>query len=325
MRRLAGLDALRGMAVAAVVAYHLGLAPSGFLGVDVFFVLSGFLISTILLRELDATGTVQLLRFSRRRLLRLYPALVVLVLGVLVVSLGTRRAVGNTASDALVALTYTGDVLPLHGLLDHVWTLGLEEQFYLLWPALIVLSATKERQLRRWPGALLVGALLAADLVHGRVGYLHVFVRAMGLPLGCAIAISPTWRARLARGGPVCLLALLVVMVVPLPPTVSTGWPVSVGAVLATPCVAWLSQAAPRLLGSAPLQWLGTRSYSLYLWHFPLVSLALNHAPAAVPHAARVGLALVASLIAAEASYAWVERPVLRWRDRPAPATVAAV
>jgi peptidoglycan/LPS O-acetylase OafA/YrhL len=318
-RKWPALDGLRGIAVTAVVAYHLELAKSGFLGVDVFFVLSGFLITGLVAQEFGRTDNVNLPRFYLRRSLRLYPALVGVVLFCLGVAVVTRREVTATVHDGVAALLYVGNLVSLHGLLDHVWTLALEEQFYLLWPLLLALALRSSRRWRFVPAASLVGLLLVADLLTGQNGSLHTYVRAMGLPLGCVLALSSdrTFR-RFSKMGPVALAGLLVALLLPLPAWLSTGWPLSIGALLAMPVVPWLVLRPPRALVHPLVRWFGLRSYSLYLWHFPLTSLVQHHAPAPLSHPLRVAVGAGVSLAAAELSYRLIEQPVLRLRDKPA-------
>ena len=328
--RWLGLDGLRGFAVIAVVLYHAGLVAGGFLGVDVFFVLSGFLITSLLLREQERAGRIALRRFYLRRVIRLYPALIVVATFCVLVALAAQQAVSKTVHDALVAVGYLANLFSLpSGLLDHVWTLALEEQFYLLWPPLLIFAVRRKRPWRYLPALLLLLAILLADVIVGRGGVVHTYVRAMGLPLGCALALtSGSTRLRAAGAGGFALVGLAVLVFLPGPFWLTTGWPVSLGAVLAVPAVALLVTSSIPVFEWSVLRWFGLRSYSLYLWHFPLISLTLHHAPVAVPHVSRIPLAVVASLVAAEASYRLVEVPFLRLRDRrtaPTPGVVSPV
>ena len=316
-RRWPGLDGLRGCAVAAVVLYHLDLVQGGFQGVDVFFVLSGFLITRLVVAEYERTGRVALGRFYLRRSLRLYPALIVVSAFCVAVALAARRSLADTLHDAGVSVLYVANLFPLpSGLLDHTWTLALEEQFYLVWPPLLLLCL-RGRSTWRWlPAGSLVIVVLALDLAAGRDGALHSYVRAMGLPLGCALALARPWAVtRLARFGAPAAVGLLLAVLLPLPAALTTGWPASIGAFLAVPVVALLTLRPVALFTWQPLRWLGLRSYGLYLWHFPLLALARHHAPEAIPLSARLVAGLLASLIAAELSVRLVERPALRLRD----------
>lgn len=316
--RLRGLDGVRGIAVIAVVLFHAGVAPSGFTGVDVFFVLSGFLITGILRSEFSKTGHIRLRRFTARRLLRLYPALLVVCGFVLALGALSRRGVDDIAGDVLRSLTYTSNLFPMSsGLLGHTWTLSLEEQFYLVWPALLLLGLRFRGAWAWLPTAGILVAVLAVDLATGQSEAIHTYVRAMGLPLGCALAFASGRVLRLIGlaaivTAPVLVLAFLL----PLPAVLTTGWPISIGAVLAAPLVAAAATRRIAPLEWAPLRWFGLRSYSLYLWHLPLMSLMHHQAPDSIPLWLRLTVGVIASLIAAELSHRFVEQPVLRWRDR---------
>ncbi|GLI27950.1 acyltransferase [Agromyces rhizosphaerae] len=322
--RWRGLDGLRGVAVIAVVLFHAGLAPGGFLGVDVFFVLSGFLITRLLRNEYDRTGTIRLARFTARRLLRLYPALLAACTFVMTVALVTGRAVPELTRDVVVSLTYTSNLFAMQGgLLDHTWTLSLEEQFYLVWPALLLLALWSRAWWGWLPVVALIATILVLDLLPGAPPALHSYVRAMGLPLGCALAFAgPRTLAGIGRLAPIAAVGFVVAVFVPLPAALTTGWPISIGAVVAAPMVALLVSRTVPPAEWTPLRWFGLRSYSLYLWHLPIMSLALHHAPEGVPEWLRVVAGVAASLLVAEASYRWIEQPVLRLRDRRRPAPV---
>jgi peptidoglycan/LPS O-acetylase OafA/YrhL len=315
-RRLKGLDALRGIAVLAVVAFHVGVAPSGFLGVDIFFVLSGFLITSLVVGEFRRTGTVRLPQFYVRRALRLYPALLGVVVFVVAVAVVTHDAVRDNSQDAVATVLYVANLVHLHGLLDHAWTLALEEQFYLLWPALLLIALGSRRRIGYLPAVAVIAAVLVIDLAEGRAGIAHTYVRAMGLPIGCALALAGPWLVKsLAPVGPLALLTLVGLCLTNAPASLVSGWPVSAGALLAAPAVAWLSRADLRVFELLRLPWFGLRSYSIYLWHFPIISLVRHHVPGAVPVSARYVLAVIATLAAAELSFRLIETPVLHWRD----------
>lgn len=299
--------------------HHMGLAHGGFLGVDVFFVLSGFLITSLLIKEQRQNGRIALGRFYFRRALRLYPALLVVAAFVVTVAVVANQAVRATLRDAALAVGYVANLFqPSTGLLDHAWTLALEEQFYLVWPLLMVLAVWRAGRFGYLPAVVLIGLVLLLDLVVGREGPIHSYVRAMGLPLGCALALSTVpVRNRLAQWGWPCAAVLLVVVFLPLPFWLTTGWPVSVGALLAVPIVALLVSRPAGLLAHPALRYLGLRSYSLYLWHFPLLALAIHHAPGGLPYSVRVASGAAAGLVTAELSFRLVERPILRYRDKP--------
>lgn len=193
---LPALDGLRALAVLAVVAFHVdpALVPSGSLGVEVFFVLSGFLITRLLLAEHARTGTVRLRSFYARRLRRLMPALVLLVLAQTVV-LGVHGRLGGAyAADAARALSYTDDLFlgygGTRGPFALTWSLSIEEQFYLLWPAVLLALLARFRRSGRRGGRPLVPAL--ARLVALAVA-VHLLVAAT-VPAGWVPNFLPSSR-----------------------------------------------------------------------------------------------------------------------------------
>ncbi|UZJ24954.1 acyltransferase [Rhodococcus antarcticus] len=316
--RWEALDGLRAIGVVLVVFFHTNrLLPNGFLGVDVFFVLSGFLITTLLTGEVERRSHIDLPGFYRRRGLRLVPALVAVCLFVVLVALATGRQVVAIAEGALASVLYVSNIWLYSGhdtpLLQHTWTLALETQFYLVWPLLLPLVLR-----RRGLGPVLLGAYVLAAVVvpfSGTDPVVDTYVRAVGLPLGCGLALvlrggrAERWRRALAPVAVPALLALVVLAALPTLPTADL-----VPAVLTLPVVTAL--VAPgrltSVLSSAPFVWVGQRSYGLYLWHFPIVSLVLNHAPQSAPRAVQIPVAVVISVAVAAASYRWVEQPFLR-------------
>ncbi len=345
--RFAGLDGLRAIAVILVVVYHLfpGLrVRSGFLGVDVFFVISGFLITSLLLRERAATGTIALGSFWRRRLRRLVPALALVVTvcataawvvgGDVLVDLGRQLLGAATFSYNWVSIlddaSYFAAAQP--EIFRNLWSLAVEEQFYLFWPLLLPLFLLLRR---RWrvTAALLLGAasagwaVLALNAADPTRTYYGTDTHAFGLLLGVALAFSvhalPLRRVRPAWGGIVGVLALAGLVVVAVLDPTPTAWTFPGALLLASALTAViiLVAIAPgswfgRALDIAPLRWIGERSYGIYLWHWPLVvllaaALAGATADAGVP--LPVGLAALAlTLAAAELSYRFVEQPVRR-------------
>jgi peptidoglycan/LPS O-acetylase OafA/YrhL len=240
---LPGLDGMRALAVLAVMVYHANNAwlPGGFLGVEVFFVISGYLITLLLIGEHERSGTVSLRHFYLRRARRLLPALFVLLIGLTIyTALFRREALGQLRGDVMAALTYvsnwyqiwvgqgytaTGDFAPLR----HLWSLAVEEQFYLVWPlvmiGLIRLGRRRLPEMAKWLllAAVAVTLLMAVLYYPGRIGtcevtpdaywriagrcisktdtiYLGTFTRAGGLLLGAAFAL--VWRPVAVMRGP---------------------------------------------------------------------------------------------------------------------------
>lgn len=334
----AGLDGLRGIAVLAVLVFHgsVGLSLNGYVGVDVFFCLSGFLITTLLLQERDRTHGIDLRAFYVRRVLRLFPALVATVVGVLALG-ATIDDPGRVAGGALAATAYyanwwiyTGHSAPL---LEHTWTLSLEEHFYLAWPILLVLMLSRSHA-RRLVGAGGVVLLLALMTLHWPASIDAVrdcYQRGTPIVWGCLLALGlhGPWQrhgssgaARLAGlAAAPALASLLVVMVMPhrLPERWMTGV-TSIPGVLAVVVVAGVvltpQSWGARALSWPVLTWVGRRSYGVYLYHFPIVSVFLHqvHHPAGENVRAVAGMAF--SLAVAAASYRWIEQPFLRLKAR---------
>jgi len=346
------LDGLRGVAIAAVVGFHAFAFPAdGFLGVDLFFVLSGFLITTLLLDEQRAYGRVSLRGFYFRRGLRLLPALLALVAVFFAAQAVTGTLGMDTVAVVAVASTYTANmVLALGGpdalpALDHLWSLAAEEQFYLLWPPALILLARGRRAIA---AALLAMALVASAAqqvtlaVSDAPGYRLDFgpdTRGSAIVIGCLFAIAfSTTSARSHRGlrllAPVALTLVVAMLVADLGRDLYAG-PLLVFGLCAGVVVTQATAGGTvtrALLSARPLVWLGRRSYSLYLWHVPVLvacGVIVSNQPA-VGSPVRGALAVAASLAAASASYRFVEKPFLRFKDAralphpPTPALPAA-
>jgi peptidoglycan/LPS O-acetylase OafA/YrhL len=296
------LEGLRGVAILLVVACH-GALPgmaAGFIGVDVFFVLSGFLITGLLVSEIDATGGMGLARFYARRARRILPAAAVVLVATLVVAtlVYSPLDVPRVTSDAMAAglsvanihfaieaTDYFAPVDPSPIL--HFWSLSVEEQFYLAWPALLLLGARLGRPrlgMVAVTGLVLVGTLALGILVSGVSGpwaYYLLPTRAWQLAAGAALALAGDGLTRLPRTFALPLgwlgAGLLVAAIAwigpstPYPgiaaavPTVGTLFLIAAGARTGSP--GWL------VLQRRPLRWIGRISYSLYLWHWPILVL----------------------------------------------------
>jgi peptidoglycan/LPS O-acetylase OafA/YrhL len=348
---LPGLDGVRAVAVAAVLLFHLPaqVLPGGFLGVDVFFVLSGFLITSLLLAEVETSGRLRFGAFYARRARRLLPALFLVLAFTTVLALTVAQdAAAQLRQDALAALTYTTnwwfvvdarsyfEVMGRPPLLQHLWSLALEEQFYLVWPAVMLVVW------RRWGrrgvgvvavlGALASTAAMAAGAVFGSGAdtarlYFGSDTHAMTVLAGAALAT--VWRpARMAltlpRAGDLGLTVAGVASLVGLTACFAlagegTPWLYRGGflgvAVLAAVLV--LASSHPgarfgRVLGTQPLGWLGTRSYGIYLWHWPVFLVTRPNLDLPFGGPAAAATSLVVTFCLAEASYRWVEMPIRR-------------
>lgn len=327
------LTGIRGFAILLVVAFHLNLplALGGPVGVTVFFVLSGYLITSLLIRETARTNTIDLRDFYARRVRRLFPALLAAVVLVLVVAIAAGQ-VGSVASDSVLALTYasnwaraTGDGM---GMWNHAWSLGIEEQFYLLWPiGFIALRRYAAPTSWRFIAVLLAlavgsGVLRLVLLVNGASGdrvYFGSDTRAEAILAGCALAClvaRPDGVAVPRWIGPVSIVALAGLAAFDFGPELWPGALYSLVAVASCGLIVAAMQPGRQWLGlsSAPLVWLGERSYSLYIWHVPVI-LTLGIAMAGAPTILRLGILGAVSLVLAVGSYEFVERPFRRSRS----------
>jgi peptidoglycan/LPS O-acetylase OafA/YrhL len=344
-----GIDAMRALAVLAVFGYHAGLdwLPGGFLGVDVFFVISGYLITSLLLREFRGTGRLQVGRFWLRRARRLLPAVGVLIAVAMIVSaIASPDEIGRIRGDALASLFYFAnwhfifdgasyfESFGRPSLFTHLWSLSVEEQFYLFWP---LIFAAGMKLLGR--GRLLLGVLLGAagsvvlawilfDPGHdaSRI-YYGTDTHAVGLLAGVALALvwSPVeLRLPHHRAGPLVGPILDALGVIALGYLILSfvhvhdydlalwhggyAWIALATAVL----LAALAHPATRLgtiLGRPALLWLGLRSYSFYLWHWPLLAMTRPGVDIDLPRGILIPLQLIACLVLADLSYRFVELP----------------
>ena len=353
----ADIDGLRAVSVGGVLLFHYGFAAfsGGFVGVDVFFVISGYLITRILVDQLDQGG-ISLLDFYDRRIRRIFPAALVAIAAALVVGFflllpGDYAELGRSAAYSAASLAnvyfyqHTGyfdrqsDLLPLL----HFWSLAVEEQFYLVWPALLALFVFLARGSRRTIAILVAGVIIASFAVSvyqvatdAKAAFYLPFARAWELALGAMLVFLPAlrsdrlpgigralWVGELISLAGLALIALAIFSLSPQDP-----FP---GAAALAPCIGAALLLWPkdrptltgRLLSLPPLRFVGQISYSLYLWHWPTLVFYRTYINGAMPSTTQaVALAFV-SFVLAWLSWRFVEQPFRRRLLSPA-RTIAA-
>lgn len=355
MKRLTGLDGLRGIAVIAVVLYHadLGIVSGGFLGVDIFFVLSGFLITTILLDEVLVSGTIDRANFYIRRIRRLFPALiVVLIAAIISAGFWAHDAAYGVRRDLPWALTFVLNWsylffnqsyfvnLSRPPLLQHLWSLSIEEQFYVIWPLVLIALC----RVRRVNVRALVFTVASLGAVASTLWMRHLAIvdgfpipndpsrlyfgtdtHAMGLLVGCALAavwdrkklntyLNPDRRTFLNGLGIIATVGLgyYLLRVAQFDEALYRGGFLIVSLIVAALIIVTSHPALQfaRIYGNPVLRWCGNRSYGIYLWHW-LVFMLLRPSidvqwPDAVTHVVRI--VLVFGI--AELSYRYLELPI---------------
>ncbi|MEZ4553670.1 MAG: acyltransferase family protein [Dehalococcoidia bacterium] len=347
---LRGLDGLRAFSVAAVLIYHAQATwlPGGFLGVEFFFVISGFLITAQMLIEWRQTGRISLSKFYQRRARRLLPAVFALLLAVVVVSLlFFPEEVVEVREAMLASLAYVTnwylifnhqsyfESLGRPPLLQHLWSLAVEEQFYLLWPIVLSFALKWMRPafvfpcviiLATWSILLMVG-LHARGVDPDRL-YYGTDTRAAGLLIGSALAFfwrpwqrtdfaGFWWAVRLRSLDllGVAAAAGLVLLVFHLDETDSRLYAGGFAVTSLTSAVLIAAVVHPatyvsRVFGLQPLRWVGVRAYSLYLWHWPVFMLTRPHVDVPLDGVTLVALQMAITLVLADVSYRFVEQPI---------------
>lgn len=347
-RYMAGLDGLRALAVFAVIVYHLnvGWAPGGLLGVGVFFVLSGYLITDILIAQWKRDGRIDWKDFWLRRGRRLLPALLVTITVVSVwITLLDRYQLTQLRGEVLSTLLYVNNWWRIFHEVSyfssfgppspfgHFWSLAVEEQFYLLWPLLLVIGLHFSP--RRWrlfalTLALALVSALAMALLHepgndpSRV-YYGTDTRAFALLIGAALAMiwpsrnlsvkaAPRARFLLDCIGAAGLVTIVVMIWLtdPYDSFLYRGGFVLLSIATAA-VIAVLAHPVSRLgkvLGWKPLRWLGVRSYGIYLWHYPVIVLTSPVVNTGETSIVRSILQVIASVVLAALSWRFIEEPI---------------
>ncbi|HLB08469.1 MAG TPA: acyltransferase, partial [Gemmatimonadaceae bacterium] len=335
------VDGLRAVAVLSVIFFHLSkpLLPGGFLGVDIFFVISGYLITRNILQGVEL-GTFSILEFYRRRIKRIAPVMLVVVAFTLIASqlLQLPEDARTTAKSAVFSLASLANVyfwkfqdtsyfaidssqIPLL----HLWSLGVEEQFYLIWPALLLVTyrATRARRFFGAAAAVAAASFLMGDLLYDRAPsfvYYMLPTRAGELLMGALVAIAVVRQVerRIASAAIPAIATIGAVVLVAsfflineqqpfpgwraVPPTAATAL-----LILAGHC---RDNAWSRVLAWRPLVWVGLISYSAYLWHWPLLSL--YRYGYGEPSIIAGGVIFVSTLALAWLTFRFVEQPTRR-------------
>lgn len=333
------IEGLRAIAVGIVLLYHAGFSwmQGGYIGVDVFFVISGFLITSLLVREREDTGRISLSNFYSRRARRILPMSAVVVLATMIASLRwlepLRReslgvdAIGTaTFSSNLIFADRGADYLQASlppSPLQHYWSLAVEEQFYLVWPALIILVTVGVRHTRLkvgiTSGVVAIGSFIACMALMDSApawAFFSPHTRAFELAIGALLAVLPMTRHRIARAAEVsaswiAVMGIFVVAVLfddsirfpgpwALLPVVLTAIAIRGGDATYGPT--WLLRAPP-------MQWLGSRSYSAYLWHWPVLILT-EAARGEKLTLSQASACIVISLALSELSFRFIENPL---------------
>jgi peptidoglycan/LPS O-acetylase OafA/YrhL len=345
-RYIPGLDGVRAVAVLSVIAYHLNVhwAQGGLLGVGVFFTLSGYLITDLLLGHWHRHGDLGLALFWLRRARRLLPALFLMLAAVSVwAAVLDASQLAQLRRQVLAAALYFGNwsTIAQHGSyfarfaaplpLDHLWSLAIEEQFYLVWPWLLWLGIWTVRSRKGLALLTLVGAAASAlamgHLYHPGYDPTRVYegtdTRAFGLLIGAALAM--VWPTRSARPpvGPVArnlldglgVLGLVLILVLVWRTSSTSAFLYPSGFVALSLATAAIVAAAVNptsrlgpVLGWRPLRWVGVRSYGIYLWQWPIIVLA-GTAQSSV-HWGSAGLEVAGTLLVASLSWRYVEEPI---------------
>jgi peptidoglycan/LPS O-acetylase OafA/YrhL len=345
-----GLDGLRALAVAGVFLYHArphsdgsGWLPGGFLGVDLFFVLSGHLITSLLLIEWEHHGRIVLLRFWTRRARRLFPALIVVVLAALLLSsVFARTDLARTRSDAVSSLLYYTNwhlIIANHSyfnlmgrpsLLQHFWSLAVEEQFYIVWPLLLVpgLIFLGRRYLPFLVGAGIAGSAALMWLLYkgpesdpSRV-YYGTDTRAFLLLMGILLALLWPYVERIKRSLPALELLGLAALGMTIwlfftindfvDPRIYQGGDLAAAFCFAV-LIASVAHPATRIgkaLGFAPLRWVGERSYGMYLWHWPIIAITRPGVDVSWTGPGIIAAQAALTVAAAAISFRFVEQPI---------------
>lgn len=326
------LDGLRAIAIMATIAVHAGfflpgpwrLLPGAWIGVDIFFVLSGFLITRLLADEMARNGRISLRRFYIRRVLRLLPAYAVLLVADILFSTFVLHDPAIYKA-ALVSILYVMNwsrafLWVPDASLGHTWSLSMEEQFYILWPGLFILLQ-RRRPLRWLLAALVAIAIWRSGLALTGTRPDRIYngfdTHADTLLIGCILAVARPGERLCGLARRFAIVPLLVLAAILTVCSYRSLFVQTVGFSLAGLATAWVIVAAmqrgwlKQALSIRPLVYTGKISYGLYLWHVPIIVLGPKFV-----HGTASLLLIPLSFVAATLSYALVEKPFLRLKAR---------
>jgi peptidoglycan/LPS O-acetylase OafA/YrhL len=346
-----GLDGLRGLAVLGVLLFHSNaLLRGGYLGVDLFFVLSGYLITGILLEERERTGTIDLRAFWTRRARRLMPALLATMPAIALYArfVATSAELPTLRADALATLAYVAnwraifaqrsywDLFLAASPLEHTWSLAIEEQFYVLWP--LVVWVLSRRRLFGVSVALALASAVAMAMLYQDGNTTRVYLGTdtrgcailVGAMLACAFDRARAWiPARAIDAASFVALAVLAFAWSRLDgqdPLLYRGgfWVTELAAaVLVFTCAARGDSPVARFFSLRPLRALGAISYGVYLYHWPIFVI-MDEQRTGLDRPLLVPLQIVTTLVISQVSYLAVEQPIRRARRLPVPAAFGA-
>lgn len=345
-RYIAGLDGLRAIAILSVVFYHFSFSWSkgGFLGVDVFFVLSGYLVTS---KILSSREDFKVRTFWKNRLLRILPsAYLMIIVTVLWVILFNHKLLNNLIGDAISSITYTTnwwfifhklsyfDSFGSPSPLKHIWFLAVQEQFYILWPFILIIGLKITKNTRKLSKVIFTGALLSAALMGilynptvdpSRV-YYGTDTRAFELLIGSFLAVvlankKPfTKKVSIKHKKLLNLISIITFSIFILSAVFIDEYNeflyrgglflFSLNTALLIACICHPKGILGHLLSWRPLKWIGTRSYEIYLWHYPIMVLSTPVYEIGNPSYLRVFFQLTITCIIAELSYRFIELPI---------------
>ena len=348
-----GIDGLRAIAVLAVIAYHSGITrfSGGFLGVEIFFVISGYLITALLLGEYESNQRIDIKRFWNRRARRLFPALIAYIGGATALAYLTARDVIPTKGEILSAFGYIynwfsifqdvsyTDGFERKNFFHHLWSLAVEEQFYLFWPLLLwgLLSLAG----KRLTFALVIAGIIGSSVLRWSLYepfsdplrvYYGTDTRASALLIGAAVAFMwRPWQSDKPAITTPNALSKTFIFVVGSASVAGLIWAnmhyalfypnidsLFRGGMLITSALTALvivvsvtpQSVLSKILGIRPMQWIGKRSYGLYLWHWPVFQLTRPRVDVDIDGWQLFLIRIVVTLIIVEISYQFIERPI---------------